>query len=261
MRYFDTHLHADCRSSDDFETMALLGMEYVVAVAGESAGYRCGASLLDYYARLIEVDMPRMARSSIRPLLGLGIHPRGIPRESVEEVYEALPDLFGREDVVAVGEIGLEKGDEPEQRVLRRLIAIGMELDLPFIVHTPRKRKGAVTEVLVTVLRSTGVDPNRVVVDHVTRENVIMVEEFGAWKGVTIHPAKLAPAEAAVLLAEKGMKRVLVNSDLGAAPSWLYALPMLAVEMRKLGIPYEEVERVMYHNPKAFFGIGERNET
>jgi TatD DNase family protein len=94
----------------------------------------------------IGVDLP----SSIRSIelaqqnegiyATIGIHPHDAKTYN-DEVEQSLKDLAGREEVVAIGEIGLDfyrdlSPRHVQEKVFRRQIELAVQLNMPIVIHT-----------------------------------------------------------------------------------------------------------------------------
>ncbi|MBI4773683.1 MAG: TatD family hydrolase [Deltaproteobacteria bacterium] len=152
----------------------------------------------------------------------VGIHPRCIPPEAgwdlPPEVF--LTDLFlrFREDpyCLGVGEIGLETGSDLEIAVFKaHLKALNSYREGCVCVHTPREDKVRVMLKALDILEQADLDPNRIVVDHLTPETVGSALERGFWAGVTMSPIKCGPEDVLAILDRfpKARERVMLNTD------------------------------------------------
>ena len=253
MRFFDAHLHADCRSSEEIETMALFGTEAAVTLA-VGAGFSASASMLDYWDRLMRAEPRRAARYSLRLGTGLGLHPvtaNGDYREALED----LPTWLALLGVVAMGELGLETGSAQEAALLQAQLTIAKQVGLPVVLHTPEENRLAVTHQLLETVGQAALAPAVVLVDHVAEDTFETVRASGCWIGLTVHPRSLTPQRAALLLERYGPERVMLSSDVGRDPADLWSMPRTALECRRLGLG-EVAQPAFYDNACAFYGFG-----
>ncbi|MFQ6116703.1 MAG: TatD family hydrolase [Candidatus Bipolaricaulia bacterium] len=255
MKIFDAHIHSDCRGMEDFEQMALFGTEAAVTCAHDTSRFSSAASLLDHFQRLLNLEIWRLRESGLEPYVALGIHPLTLPFPGMNEALKELPAYLKRERVVALGEVGLQRGSEVELRVLREQLGIAERLDLPVILHTPRENKRAITKDLITAVEEAGASKERVLIDHVNSETIDLVKEFGGWIGLTVHPGKLAPRQAAELVRDYGAERAILSSDIASARSDIYAIPKAVLEMRKVGVDGETIGKAVYGNAHRFYRL------
>lgn len=256
MRIFDTHLHADTRSYEDLTFLALGGTEAAVTCAHDALPFRNPSGLFDHFERLLTREHSRLKANGIEPVIALGVHPQGLPLEGLAEALEGLAAYLDRPGVGALGEIGLEKGDDREGEALVFQLRLAKEHGLPVIVHTPNREKEAVTREVLGALRQVGFPPGRAVIDHAGVATVPLILDFGAVAGLTVHPAHLEPREAARLFREYPGGRLFPSSDLGGAPSDLWSLPKTALVLRRLGFSHEEVSAAFWESPRAFYRLG-----
>ncbi len=253
MRFFDAHLHADCRSSEEMETMSLFGTEAAVTLS-VGAGLSTPASVLDYWDRLVKAEPRRAARYSLRLGTGLGLHPATADKDN-REALESLPTWLALPGVVAVGELGLETGSAEEVALLQAQLTLSKQVGLPVVLHTPEEDKLTVTRQLLEIVERAALAPGAVLVDHVAEESFEVVYASGCWIGLTVHPRSLNPQQAAGLLEGYGPERVVLSSDVGRDPADLWSLPRTALECRRLGLG-EVAQPAFYDNACAFYGFG-----
>jgi predicted metal-dependent TIM-barrel fold hydrolase len=253
MRFFDAHLHADCRSSEELETMSLFGTEAAVTLS-VGAGLSARASVLDYWDRLARSEPRRAARFSLRLGAGRGLHPAAADRDN-REALESLSTYLAQPGVVALGELGLETGSAEEVALLRAQLTLSNQVGLPVVLHTPEENKLAVTRQLLGIVEQAGLGPGVVLVDHVAEESLEAVRASGCWIGLTVHPRSLTPQRATGLLELYGPERVVLSSDVGRDPADLWSLPRTALECRRLGLG-EVAQPAFYDNACAFYGFG-----
>ncbi len=253
MRFFDAHLHADCRSSEEIETMSLFGTEVAVSLA-VGAGLSGTASMLDYWDRLVRGEPSRAARYSLRLGVGLGLHPitaNGDNREALED----LPTWLSLSNVVVVGEVGLETGSAKEVALLQTQLTIAKNVGLPVVLHAPEENRIAVTHQLLELVGRAALAPETVLVDHVAEDTFEVVQASGCWIGLTVHPRGLTPQRTAKLLEQYSPDRVMLSSDVGRDPADLWSMPRTALECRRLGLG-EVTQPAFYDNACAFYGFG-----
>jgi TatD DNase family protein len=129
IEYFDSHCHlTDTAFRDDREAVLHrareAGVTRLVAIASHVADAR---------------DALALARSTPGLWCTAGVHPHEAG-SAAPEAMEAVRDLAGETEVVALGETGLDYHyDLSPRAVQRRLfdahLALGAELDLPVVVH------------------------------------------------------------------------------------------------------------------------------
>jgi len=206
--------------------------------------------------------MRRLSLRGLRCYHVVGIHPRCIPPEEGWDLpLDAfLTDLFlrFREDpfCLGVGEIGLEIGSDLEVAVFKaHLKAMNSYREGRVCVHTPRVDKTRVTLAVLDILDRTDLDPNRVVVDHLTPETVGFVLERGFWAGVTMSPIKCGPEDVLAILDRfpKAIEKLMLNTD-----SNRDFYEDLFRFVYSTTIPRDWAYRIGFENTARFFGIPDR---
>ena len=250
----DTHIHSDTRPYEDFEKMAL-SLDGVITLAHDPLKPYTMDVLRAHFDRLIEDEIERGKKNGLKVFLCLGIHPRMIPPDVN---YNMLKEYLNNENVVGVGEIGLEKGSKEEIEVFERQLLIAQELNLPAVVHTPRRNKKEITKTILEIIASLGLKKEmerKIVIEHCNKETVPMVYDTEMYIGLTVQPGKLAPGEAVEIVKEYGGDRFLLNSDSSSAPSDILAVPRTVLKMKIEGIEEEIIKKVSHVNAKELFNL------
>lgn len=256
MRIVDPHIHMYARTTDDYEKMALAGIESVIDPAfwlGSARHY--AGTFYDYFEHLLGYEAERAAQYGIKHHCALSVNPREANDLALaNEVLERLPEYLQRPGCVAVGEIGFDRITEAEEEVLRKQLRLAAERRMPAIVHTPHQYKKVGVERLLRVLDGEGVDQRLVLVDHNTEETMPLFAGREVWVALTVYPVtKLSPERAANIVRQYGVERLLVNSSADWGPSDVLSVPRVANLLLSLGVPRDEVERLVFWNPLRFF--------
>jgi predicted metal-dependent TIM-barrel fold hydrolase len=252
--FVDLHLHAEGVSDADLTTLSWFGLRAAVTCAND-AGASTADELRRHWDELVNVQAQRLKRAGIRPWVALAVHPARIPWHGVDDLLHRLPRYFDDPRVVALGELGLHRGGEREEELFARQLELAIALRKPVIVHTPAQTKVPVTRRLLSVLRASRIEPERVLVDHVTEETFQLVRGCEYFVGLTLQPGLLEPAQAAQLLSRNGAERVVLTSDIGEGATDLLALPRAADALRKAGLSEALARRALYEGPLSFLHI------
>jgi predicted metal-dependent TIM-barrel fold hydrolase len=210
---FDTHAHLDTRPFEDFELMGIAGVTDVLTLAHDPMRMSTADVLLDHFHKLVHDEVRRGAENGISVHVGLGVHPRAINAQ-VDETLRVLPKYLSHPDVVAVGEIGLERCTEVEERVFRAQLEIEY---YPKVIHTPRRGKRQALERIVAIIDDTGIKD--VVIDHVDLATIDIALEAGTYVGITVQPGKSSVEDAVQLIEEYPEAKFVVNSDMSSQRS------------------------------------------
>lgn len=258
MDYIDPHIHMISRTTDDYETLAKMGC---VAVSEPAfwAGFDRGSvdSFRDYFRQLTEFEPTRAAKYGIRHYCWLCINAKEAENVHLSrEVIAMIPEFLGRDNVLGVGEIGLNKNTRNEAIVFLEHLDLAVKFQQSILIHTPHledKYKG--TRMILDMLTSDSrLNRDRVLVDHVEEHTIGAVRDAGFWAGMTLYPlTKCTPARAADIIELFGPERLLVNSAGDWGPSKPTAVPDFILEMRRRGHSETTIREVVLENPITFF--------
>jgi predicted metal-dependent TIM-barrel fold hydrolase len=256
LRIFDPHIHMTSRTTDDYERMHAAGVRAVVEPAFWLGQPRTNVgSFLDYFDALLGWEPYRAAQYGIRHHCALALNPKEANDRRCAGVLAELPRYLLKDSVVAVGEVGYDSMTAEEERAFEAQLAMAAENDLPVLVHTPHRDKVAGTRRTLDVVRTAGMAPERVLVDHLNEPTVGMVADSGCWMGFSIYPdTKMDPDRMVAILQEYGTARILVNS----AADWGRSDPLktraVGDAMLAAGFGQDDVDQVLWRNPVAFYG-------
>lgn len=249
----DTHIHADSRSSEDFEMMYLAGIDSAVTCGFYPYKLYNDRVLLNHLERILEYDTVRVGKYGIDLKVALGIHPSNCDVDP-GLIYDSLYHWIGNGDIVAIGEIGLEKLTEDEIDIFKRQLEIGDETQTPVIVHTPRRNKSEVLGEIMDIVPAY-IDSRFVVIDHVNSSVVDDVIDSGCMLGLTVQPGKMEKDEAVCILDQYGFDNFLLNSDISNMPSDCLSVSKTIRELEKENYKKRDVEKVAFGNAEKFFRI------
>lgn len=256
MRIFDPHIHMTSRTTDDYERMAAAGVRALVEPAFWLGQPRTGVgSFTDYFDALVGWEPFRAGQFGIAHHCAIALNPKEANDPRCRGVLDLLPRYLAKDSVVAVGEIGYDSMTPAEDEAFAAQLALAVEHELPAMVHTPHRDKRRGTERTLDVVEESGIEPGRVVVDHLNEVTVGLVHDSGCWMGFSIYPdTKMSPPRMASILREHGLDRMLVNS----AADWGRSDPLLTLRtgeaMLDAGFTEDEVDLVLWRNPVEFFG-------
>jgi predicted metal-dependent TIM-barrel fold hydrolase len=179
---------------------------------------------------------------------------------------------------------------DDQRDVVREQFHLAREADLPVLVHTPGSSKGGLdprdahayeegdrnftdplfgdggeatkreaVEMDLELAREAGLPDEQVVVDHADGSVVDRVlGETDCWLSFSVGASWLRGVDArdvADAVARHGADRVLVDSDLiGAMRADPFVVPRTAMDLLRLGLSRDQVERVVYENPNRVLG-------
>lgn len=263
MRIFDPHIHMTSRTTDDYEAMAAAGIEAIVEPAFWLGQPRTSiGSFVDYFDALIGWERFRAEQFGIWHHCTMGLNPKEANDEPLAaEVLNVLPRYLAKDRVVAVGEIGFDSMTQAEERAFEAQLQLAIEHDLPVLVHTPHRDKLAGTRRSIELVQRSGIDPERVVIDHNNELTFADVRASGCWCGFTIYPdTKMDEHRLVRIVAEHGLDKVIVNSAADWGKSDPLKVPRTVTALREADFLDEQIERLVWDNPLAFFGQSGRIE-
>jgi uncharacterized protein len=259
MEYIDPHIHMISRVTDDYLRMARCGCVAVSEPAFWAGFDRGSASAFhDYFRYLTDVEPRRAAQFGVHHYSWLCINAKEAENVPLaREVIRLIPEFLDRPNVLGIGEIGLNKNTLNEATVFEEHLELALKFKELILVHTPHladKYRG--TRMIIDMLESDSrIDPRRVCIDHVEEHTIRLALDRGFWCGMTLYPTtKCTPVRAIDMIEKYPNERLLVNSAGDWGPSNPLAVPDLVMEMRRRGHSDMAIRRIVYENPRAFFG-------
>jgi predicted metal-dependent TIM-barrel fold hydrolase len=253
MRIFDPHIHMTSRTTDDYRRMAAAGVRAVVEPAFWLGQPRTNpGSFTDYFDSLVGWEPFRASQFGVRHHATIALNPKEANDPRCRPVLDVLPRYLEKDGVVAVGEVGYDAMTPAEDEVFATQLELAIAHDLPALVHTPHRDKERGTERSLAVVAESGLDPSRVVLDHLNEVTVARARDAGVWCGFSIYPdTKMSPDRMVELLRGYGLERMLVNS----AADWGHSDPLLTVRtaeaMLAAGFSDDDVDLVLWRNPSS----------
>lgn len=265
MDLVDAHLHLDDVSWKSLQEMSMAGIKTVIAPVQLMAGKAVSPETIkDVWDFLFELQFLRAEKNFIKAYGMIGISMVSTPRDSVEALYELLPQYLSRPEVVAIGEIGVEPGSrtctdlkQQEEYVVRQL-PIAKEAGVCVDFHTPNaaEPKKEWTRRMIELCREADMPMDKVIFDHCTDANLGDVLESGAWAAISVQPWRpVTPEMAANFIGEFGVDRIMIDSDCGPMASDPLAVAKTAFAMKQAGFAYADIEKVCGQNCRAAYGI------
>ncbi len=256
MKMFDPHAHMTSRTTDDYQAMAAAGIVALVEPAFWLGQPRTHVGTFeDYFLSLLGWERFRASQFGIRHFCTLGLNPKEANDPQLADgVLALLPRYLEKDGVVAVGEIGYDDMTVQEDRVFASQIEIARARELPILIHTPHRDKKRGTERSIALVREHRFPEERVLIDHNTEETLPLVLATACWAGHSIYPHTKMDEDRMVALVKKyGVARIIVNSACDWGVSDSLKVPKTAAKMREAGISEEDIARIVWENPIAFF--------
>ncbi|GHC01386.1 TatD family hydrolase [Cerasicoccus arenae] len=257
MRYIEPHAHMVSRVTDDYERLVMAGCRAVCEPAFWAGFDRSSPQgFYDYFKQLTEYEPRRAAKYHLPHYCWLCINPKEAEDPGfAREVMQLIPEFLAAENVLGIGEIGLNKNTRNELAILEEHIDLAVQHEQLILVHTPHledKLKG--TRLILSALQNNPrIRPECVIIDHVEEHTVREVLDAGFWAGITLYPiSKCTPERAADILEIHGRERLWANSACDWGPSDPLAVPRLALELRARGFSEQDLDDFLFANPCRF---------
>lgn len=277
----DFHVHAESLNWQDLELMGIAGIKSIIGNSYYPHQTEITTTKYeDLYERLSTFDAWRCSLHGIKLYLAIGINPIAVPKD-YEVFLKNLPDYFNQNKrLVAIGEVGIDPRSvtcpdlEVQTKILIEEFKIGKKLNVPLIVHTPpveveEKLKedwkncsynnlNDIVDKIISIAKE--LDMSNIIVDHLSYPELIEKVLSNALNaGITVQPwRKLYPSDVVSILNKVknfDSKKIFISSDSGPFSSDPLAVPKTARELAKAGFSQEDIDRMLYRNPKELFKI------
>lgn len=252
----DTHIHADARTGEDFERMYLSGIDTAITCAYYPYTIDNYSILLNHLNRILNYDTKRAMEHGLELKVALGIHPTNTTIYN-NIIYEQLYKWIENNEIIAIGEIGLENLTTLEYRTFEAQLDIAQETKTNVIIHTPRKNKSEVLNEILEILPQH-ISPKYVVIDHINENVIDQVISSDYTLGLTVQPEKMDKHEAISILNEYGFDKFLLNSDMSNKASDPLSVPKTIRELKKQNFNQKDINKIAYKNCEKFFNFKKR---
>ena len=260
MRYIDPHLHTVLLDDGLLMKIALTGMEAcVIPMFHCLNGVFEADAVLALWDRSLGFELTRASTIGYEAFVSLSVPFYGLTEKATEECLQRLPDYLKHDRVVAMGEIGLDVGTEFEKRLFRTQLQIAKSHNLPVICHTPIRLAPQAPEIIkqvINVIKEEKFPMDRVILDHAGERTFDPILVSGAKVGLSCCFDKMPPESVANLVLNNRDKldQLIVNSELASGDGY-FTVPMVALALRRAKLPYNDIYKIVYENPKAFFNL------
>lgn len=261
MRIIDPHTHMSARVTDDYERMALAGIEAVVEPSFWLGAPRTSpGTFRDYFELIVGWETQRAKQFGLDHFTCISMNPREANDTALaEQVLPLVEEYCQRETCVAIGEIGFDKQTDAEEAVLRAQMRIAKKYNLPALIHLPHQFKQPGTQRTLKVAQEEGLAPARTLFDHNTEETMPLFAGTEYWRGLTVYyVTKLTAERAANIVEQYGIERLLINSSCDWGHSDPLAVPKVVRELQRRGMPRDQIEQLVFWNPIQFFGQSDK---
>jgi len=257
MTIIEPHIHMYSRTTDDYAAMYVSGIRACVEPSfWLGADRRYAGTFFDYFRLILDFETVRARRFGIDHYAAVSLNPKETEDTGLAgEVIDGMPEYLDHERCVALGEIGFNNITKNEEDAFLRQLDMAVKRDMLVIVHLPHTNKLEGTRRSVDIVRDSGIDVDRVILDHNTEETIGVSRESGCYSGMTVYPiSKLTPQRVSDIIREHGSERMIVNGSADWGVSDPLSLVKVVECMRSDGHTEETVADMVYHNAMSFYG-------
>ena len=252
----EPHIHLYSRTTDDYVAMYKAGIRACVEPSfWMGCNRRYAGTFFDYFNLILEFETVRARRFGIDHFCAVSLNPKEAEdRALANEVIDGLAPYLDHPRCVALGEIGLNNITQNEEDAFARQLHIAHERQMPVIVHLPHvdKLRGPIR--ILDIVKTEGINPDCVVIDHNTEETIRLSRESGCYSGMTVYPiSKLNPERVSAIIREYGSDRMIVNGSADWGVSDPLSLIKVAAQLKQDGFPDTAIRHVTCENAMAFY--------
>ncbi|MGH9000555.1 MAG: TatD family hydrolase [Acidimicrobiia bacterium] len=244
------------RTTADYEAMAGVGVRACLEPAFWLGQPRTSVgSFADYFDALVGWERFRAGQFGIAHHCAVALNPKEANDKGLAgDVLDLLGRYLVKDRVVAVGEVGYDSMTSAEDEAFAAQVTLAGRHRLPVLVHTPHRDKVAGVARTLSLLAEAGWPPELTLVDHNTELTVAAVRDAGCWAGFSIYPdTKMDEDRMVAILRQYGTEGMIVNSAADWGRSDPLKVARTAQAMAGGGFTDDEIDRVVWRNPVAFF--------
>lgn len=271
MRMIDTHFHIGVIPHEWQHILGLCELDTVIVPSDQMIpDYSTLDMVKDHYDRILTEKTENAHDFGIFNVFLAITYPMwGLPLSQLDKGIELMGQYIRKPRVVGVGEAGMDTITvEHEEVVFRAMVSFAKEHNVPIIVHTPPPRhspylgrekgdydKRKVMQRIIKILTKSGIDPKKVILDHINKETLGMAWEYGSWLGLSCCLDKLSGPEIVEFYREFGPDRFIVNSEWGFSGGGNRSVPKVVVDMKAAKAPLEDIKKMVFGNAVTLFNI------
>jgi predicted metal-dependent TIM-barrel fold hydrolase len=251
---FDARLQADGLDAADLKALWDFGVRGALLPAHPD--FEAGPDGVLGHLRALVNAAPRLAAAGIQPFVALGVPPGRAPEQGLEALLEAIPRLYDRARVVAIGLVGLSGKVPPgdEEEALARQLELAQSLALPVLVSVPRTLSRTDRLRTLALLREGPVAPDRVLLDGLSLADWPEARSLGHFVRPTLRGGQ--DQDALVAQVQKhGPEKLILGSGAGGGAADLLAVSRAAARLEDAGLQPAVIRRVTRDNALGFFRI------
>lgn len=257
MTIIEPHIHMYSRTTDDYQAMYRAGIRACVEPSfWLGSNRRYAGTFFDYFLLILDFETVRARRFGIDHFATISLNPKEAEDTALaDEVIAGLAPYLDHPRCLGIGEVGFNLITPNEERAFIRQLEIAKTRNIPVIIHLPHTQKPKGIDRTVQIVKSLGLSPDRVEIDHNTEETLKISLDSGCYSGMTVYPiSKLTPERVSSMIRTFGSRRVIVNGSADWGISDPLSLVKVADFMRRNGHAESAIHDVVFNNAMAFYG-------
>jgi len=249
----DSHTHIQLISYYDLKLMHKYGIDSLVTCVGSAPVANSYLTIIDVMSTTLNLYRKNGREIGIDVFLGMGINPRNIPMDW-EKSINAFSDFINKNDIIAIGEVGLDSGSDIEINVFREMVKLAKDYEKPLIIHTPNERRLEIVNEEIKIIEEIGISKDLVEIDHAGMDILPLIKEHGLNFGITVKVNRLSKND--VLKNIHEFERGMLNSDVtNVNDSDPLAVPNTVKFLKNHDVKDDIIERIADRNARKFFRI------
>lgn len=256
MTIIEPHIHMYSRTTNDYQAMYNAGIRACVEPSfWMGCDRRYAGTFFDYFKLILEFETVRSRRFGIDHFAAVSLNPKETEDVGLaDEVLGGLGEYLDHHRCVALGEIGFNNITSNEERAFRRQLEMAVERDMVVIVHLPHVNKLEGTKRSIALVKESGINVDRLILDHNTEETIALSRASGCYCGMTVYPiSKLDPERVSNIIREHGSERMIVNGSADWGVSDPLSLVKVVDYMAKNGHDEETIKNIVFNNAMSFY--------
>jgi len=253
--FFDVHLCTASLGPRDVADLRFFRVEGALCPLSGTGSPATAPQLRRDWEELTARSVKSLRRAGLGAFAAVAVPPARIPARGLEALLAELPEFLSRRGVAAIGPVGTGSGTPREEELFSRQLEMARELRRPVLVSTMPREAIRLTRRALAILRESGVEPGRVLVDGVDAGTVRIVRAVGYGAVLSLSAGPHSVDDAARIVRELGPEGIALASHAGDGLGDLLALPRAADRMSRRGLSDAVIRRVCGRNALSALGL------
>jgi len=256
MIIIEPHIHMYSRTTDDYQNMFAAGIRACVEPSfWLGTTRRHAGTFFDYFSLILDFETVRAKRFGLDHYAAVSVNPKEAENVSLaREVISGMNEYLDHPRCVAMGEIGFNNINDPEEQIFAEQLQIAHRKKMLVIVHLAHFNKPDAIRRTLAVIRNERFPEEKILIDHNDEASMPIARETACWTGMTVYPiSKLTPERVSSIVRKFGHERMIID---GSA-DWGISDPLSLVKtcefMKKDGHPEQTVKSILFDNPNKFY--------